>query len=154
MSSGIMMLLLYFRPAWNKWGLILGIKGLWYYSFLTNEMSALFVARTMQTTLELEVVQRILSDRYMRVPFVTLLSGCSLCFSLCKLASRHQSGCKTWVPPFSNEIQWWAFWAELITNLEAICLPSRDDYLTLMPWTHMRGKNSYLERRRICWKWS
>lgn len=54
-------------------------------------MSTLFVARTVQTTLELELVQGILSDRYVRVSFVTLLSGHSLCFSLCKLANRHQS---------------------------------------------------------------
>lgn len=53
-------------------------------------MSTLFVARTVQTTLALEVVQGILSDRYVRVSFVTL-SGHSLCFSLCKLANRHQS---------------------------------------------------------------
>lgn len=53
-------------------------------------MSALFVARTMQE-LELEVVWDMLSDRCVRVSFVTLLSGYSLCFSSFILANRHQS---------------------------------------------------------------
>lgn len=39
--------------------------------------------------------------------------------------------CKTWIPPLSTEIQWWAFWAELTAVLDAIWLPTRDGCLTL-----------------------